>query len=73
MSVFWSDIALGDATILIVFGIIIIVFWKLLKMFVESIPPIVAVIILRICAVFIMFGIIFLILIGIVELIDWIF
>ena len=73
MSVFWSDIVLGDATILIVWAIIIFVFWKLFKMFVENMPDRISFIIFSISVIVIFFGLIFLFLIGIIELIVWIF
>ena len=73
MSVFWSDIVLGDATILIVWAIIIFVFWKLFKMLVENMPDRISFIIFSISVIVIFFGLIFLILIGITELIVWIF
>ena len=73
MSVFWSDIVLGDATILIVWAIIIFVFWKLFKMLVENMPDRIIFIIFSISVIVIFFGLIFLILIGITELIVWIF
>ena len=70
---FWSDIVLGDATILIVWAIIIFVFWKLFKMFVKNMPDRISFIIFSISVIVIFFGLIFLILIGITELIVWIF
>lgn len=73
MSVFWSDIVLGDATILIVWAIIIFVFWKLFKMLVENMPDRISFIIFSISVIVIFFGLIFLILIGITEFIVWIF
>ena len=70
---FWSDIVLGDATILIVWAIIIFVFWKLFKMFVKNMPDRISFIIFSISVIVIFFGLIFLILIGITEFIVWIF
>lgn len=70
---FWSDIVLGDATILIVWAIIIFVFWKLFKMFVKNMPDRISFIIFSISVIVIFWGLIFLILIGITELIVWIF
>lgn len=70
---FWSDIVLGDATILIVWAIIIFVFWKLFKMFVKNMPDRISFIIFSISVIAIFFGLIFLLLIGITELIVWIF
>ena len=70
---FWSDIVLGDATILIVWAIIIFVFWKLFKMFVKNMPDRISFIIFSISVIIIFLGLIFLILIGITELIVWIF
>lgn len=70
---FWSDIVLGDATILIVWAIIIFVFWKLFKMFVKNMPDRISFIIFSISVIVIFFGLIFLLLIGITELIVWIF
>lgn len=70
---FWSDIVLGDATILIVWAIIIFVFWKLFKMFVKNMPDRISFIIFSISVIVIFLGLIFLILIGITELIVWIF
>ena len=72
MSVFWSNIVLGDAAVvIIIWGIIIYVFWKLLKQIVKS--DSISFIIFCISIIILILGLIFLAIIGLIELAKLIF
>ena len=72
MSVFWSNIVLGDgAVVIIIWGIIIFVFWKLLKPIVES--DSISFIIFCISVITLILGLIILAIIGLIELMELIF
>lgn len=72
MSVFWSNIVLGDAAVvIIIWGFIIYVFWKLLKQIVKS--DSISFIIFCISIIILILGLIFLAIIGLIELAKLIF
>lgn len=69
MSVFWSNIVLGDgAVVIIIWGIIIFVFWKLLKPIAKS--DSISFIIFCISVIILILGLIILAIIGLIELME---
>lgn len=71
MPVFGLDsLIIGDATIVIIWGIIIYVFWKLLKSFFENMPDSISFFIFCISVIILILGLIFLAIIGLIELLE---